>query len=302
MSETAEITWNILADDNQKEYRNEAFECNTTLALKHFHPRDIRIKFIEKTHKYVIDGSSEGYISTTALCGSHFSEFDENKSIKSMKISRQRPDHYAYQLSDDEIKEVWKQNRDDGTAMHDNIEKYMNLDMYDWQSKEFKMFQNFQRDYPYYRPYRTEWRVFCEKLKLAGSIDMVFMDMRTGKLVIADWKRTKFISMIGFCKCSKKRKLGKIDIIHDINTCEGFGKSEITKHLPDSNFYHYTIQLNIYRAILKLNYNIVIDKLFLVVLHPNQPDYAKMDIDILEDVTKAMLHKRLLELKKNLGQ
>ena len=38
-------------------------------------------------------------------------------------------------------------------------------------------------------PYRTEWMVYDEDLRFAGSIDMIFKN-KDGTLEIYDWKRT----------------------------------------------------------------------------------------------------------------
>ena len=43
----------------------------------------------------------------------------------------------------------------------------------------------------------------------------------------------------------------------------------IISHLPDTNFWHYALQLNIYKYILEKNYNKHIGKMVLVCLHPN---------------------------------
>ena len=58
-------------------------------------------------------------------------------------------------------------------------------------SIEYEFFQNFVKDHPHLEAYRTEWCVYDEDLKIAGSIDMVFKDTRNGEFYIYDWKRTK---------------------------------------------------------------------------------------------------------------
>ena len=60
-------------------------------------------------------------------------------------------------------------------------------------SPEFDYFMNFEADHENKLiPYRTEWMVFHEELKLSGSIDMVFQNKK-GELEIYDWKRSKAI-------------------------------------------------------------------------------------------------------------
>jgi len=40
----------------------------------------------------------------------------------------------------------------------------------------------FAKDYPYLEPFRAEWVIYNEELKLCGSIDMVFLNKQTGNL------------------------------------------------------------------------------------------------------------------------
>ena len=59
-------------------------------------------------------------------------------------------------------------------------------------SIEFQQFLKYQEDYKDLKPYRTEWMIYDEELKLAGSIDMV-NENSDGTLQIRDWKRSKQI-------------------------------------------------------------------------------------------------------------
>ena len=40
------------------------------------------------------------------------------------------------------------------------------------------------------------------------------------------------------------------------------------KHLQDSNYWHYCLQLNTYKALLEKNYGVKVKDLYLVCLHP----------------------------------
>jgi ATP-dependent exoDNAse (exonuclease V) beta subunit len=93
--------------------------------------------------------------------------------------------------------------------------------------------------------------IYDETLKLAGSIDMVYEDPISGELSIFDWKRAKEISKINsFGKCAS---------------------TECISHLPDTNFWHYSLQLNTYKAILESKYGKKVKELYLVKLHPDNP-------------------------------
>ena len=75
--------------------------------------------------------------------------------------------------------------------------------------------------------YRTEWNVFHEEMKLSGSIDMLYKDTNNGEFYIYDWKRSKGIEF--------DSAFGKT------------AKTQCIKHVPDTNFWHYSLQLNVYR-------------------------------------------------------
>jgi hypothetical protein len=74
-------------------------------------------------------------------------------------------------------------------------------------------------------------------------------------------------------------------------------------HLPDTNYWHYSMQLNVYRMILKQKYNIDVDELALVILHPNNPNWRVIKINIMEEEVAAMLEcrKRALAVPGNNG-
>lgn len=263
------------------------------------HPRDQYLVFDEPTHKYTIllDPHSQ-YTSATTFVHSHFPHFDQDDVIA--KILRnpkhKSPDSKYFNMTAENIRESWRQNAAQaselGTQLHFEIECFYNADLvectedaeeygaqqaqqevtlfpynhthllaaYDptdvdplvCESPEWSFFLQFVRDFPHMEPYRTEWMIFDEDLKIAGSIDMVFRDSRTGTLAIYDWKRAKEIKTVSFN-----------------HAC---ATSPLLKNIPDSNFWHYSLQLNLYKAILHRKYNVVVDDLYLIRLHDNNPN------------------------------
>ena len=122
-------------------------------------------------------------------------------------------------------------------------------------------------------PYRTEWTVFHEELKLAGSIDMVF-ENEDGTLLIYDWKRCK-------------------DIVKT-NNWNKFSKNEIISYLPDTNYWHYCLQLNTYKAILEEKYDKKVVELCLVCLHPDNKNnnYQRIKVVDLQNDVKELFEER----------
>jgi ATP-dependent exoDNAse (exonuclease V) beta subunit len=244
-----------------------------TLSTHHSHPRDKDINFVEETHKYtILTDASSIYTSVTTWNHSHFEHFDSDAIIKTMmKGKKWNPENKYWGMTPDEIKASWvangKEVSEAGTMMHYQIECFMNnpnlpigythqdlLDYYYLQpesqeihSKEWVYFLEFVKNNPLLKPYRTEWIIYDETYKLAGSIDMLY-ENEDGTLMIYDWKRSR-----------------------DIVKTNSWGKSAITdciSFLPDTNYWHYSLQLNTYKAILESKYNKKIDGMFLVKLHP----------------------------------
>ena len=238
------------------------------LYIKNSHERDGRIRLDTNNHVYRID-NKETYKSVTTVVHEHFEHFDCDKIIKKMKSGKYWGNSKYYGMSDQEIKSKWNNEKlnasSKGTLLHENIESFFNsIDIND-NSIEFQYFLNFMKNHPNLKPYRTEMRIFDEKTKVAGTIDMLFIN-EYNQICIFDWKR---------CKQIRKH-----------NTFKKFANSTIIKHIPDTNYWHYCLQLHIYRNILCKNYfkEINISKdMFLVVLHPNNKNYFKIKI---EDVSK----------------
>jgi hypothetical protein len=220
-----------------------------------------------------------------------------------------------------------------GTAMHHQIECFYNTppapaDVAPATTAEtaadppeFKYFLNFNQEHvagedATLRPYRTEWTVFHEEAQIAGSIDMVYEVIKppvsnacelspdnqsphqsseaaavggqappTGlsnvvpplgggtPLVIYDWKRCREIT--------KTNCAGK------------FATHPAIEHLPDTNFWHYALQLNTYKYILQTKYDKTITDLYLIVLHPDAQNYQRVKLPDLQTEVTELFEERI---------
>jgi hypothetical protein len=142
---------------------------------------------------------------------------------------------------------------------------------------EWLYFLQFILDHPDFQPYRTEWMIFHEELKLAGSIDMVYQNP-DGTLTIYDWKRSKEISKV--------------------NMWNQFASNPLISHLHDTNFWHYALQLNTYKAILEAKYGKIVTKLCLVRLHPDAEEktYELLEVPILTKEISDLFEERKKQL------
>ena len=258
-------------------------EPPTYLAKLNPHERDSRIVFDEGPHIYYIDGSCDGYMSVTTFNHAHFEKFDSDAIIRNMMKSKKWPQSKYYGQTADEIKAGWDKNRDEaaeaGTKMHYDIECYYNECPNENDSIEYKYFKNFLEAYPDLKPYRTEWTVFHEDVKISGSIDMIF-EKPDGHLLIYDWKRSKeIVKTSGFNK---------------------WGNKECIEHLPDTNYWHYCLQLNTYKKILEDKYDKIVDEMYLVCLHPDNKnkDYQRIKVSNLQEEVSDLFEMRRKEIAK----
>ena len=254
-------------------------EPPTYLAELHPHERDAHISFDEGPHIYTIDGDS-GFMSVTTWNHSHFPHFNADKIIKKMMASKNWSNSKYFGMTADEIKAQWNENgrlaSEAGTKMHYDIECYYNdmaIEVYE-DCKEFNYFLVFDKDHNDLKPYRTEWMVWDKELQFAGSIDMIYKN-DDGTLSIYDWKRCKEIKKDNKWETASLECLDPYDI-------------------PNSNFWHYAFQLNIYKYIIEKNYNKSIKSLYLVCLHPNNKNknYIKIYVPFLTNQIKDLMKYR----------
>ena len=252
----------------------------TMLKDKNSHERDSKIKFYEDTHTYFVN-DTKIKISVTTFVKSFFKEFNSDQVIKNMMRSKNWCNSKYYGQTTEEIKNGWEHNRVEaarlGTQMHKYIEDFYNNNNSDELKdvKEIEMFHTFQEENCHLKPYRTEWEIYDEDLDIAGSIDMLY-ENEDGTLSIYDWKRCAEIK--------KENKWGK-------------GKYPF-QHLPDTNYWHYCLQLNTYKAILEEKYGKIVDELYLVCLHPENKNknYQRIKVVNLQDEVKGLFDLRRKEL------
>jgi hypothetical protein len=271
-------------------------KSNSVLEHRNVHERDSLIKFYARGHKYeILTDPKSKYTSVTTWCHKHFPKFDADAVIENIFKSKSwGPGHKYWGQTAEQIKSSWKSNGDAvsgaGTNLHERIEHFMNepnlnssysqKELYEKYNRdkiddavEWEYFLDFVKDHPELTPYRTEWMIFDEELKLAGSVDMVY-ENSDGTLSIYDWKRSKEITKI--------------------NGWNKFAVNPLICHMPDANFWHYALQLNTYKAIIERKYGKTVTKLCLVRLHPDtkEESYELLDVPILtKDITDLFVER-----------
>jgi len=113
-------------------------------------------------------------------------------------------------------------------------------------------------------PIKSEVVVGDEKLGICGMVDQMFYNKKAEELQIWDWKTNK-----------------KLNFTND------FGKflKGIFKHLPECEFYIYSLQLSIYREIIRRNTNLTIGDCYIVWFFEENETYKVIKCaDLTEEV------------------
>ena len=153
-----------------------------------------------------------------------------------------------------------------GAWMHLQFELYFNRMPSILDNAEGRRLRTFLSTMRGCAAFRTEWTIFDEKRRLAGSIDLV-VQRYDGSIVLIDWKRTRDLPQ-------------KYD---------GYGKMlGGLSHLPDAQGYHYRLQLNVYRFILEENYGYTVHQMLVVCCHPD------LETPFIDDVPR--MHEEVLTM------
>ena len=252
-----------IEEERRKKEESERVQFNQ----RHAHYRDTLLQFDKTKHQYTYNGNH--LQSVTELIDSFFPKFDAAKYAR-VTASREG-------ITTGEVLKRWedlgRESQELGTAMHKKIELFfqgINLQVDD----SFKLFKMFA-DKIHLNPYRTEWAVFDEDHGIAGTID--FVDFTDGRFTIYDWKRSDKILSNGVpLKASKYGEKGNYPI----------------ENLDNCPYYHYALQLGIYKYILERKYNIQVSELRLGIFHPSYDKPYVLRMPYLGDEVNKLMDLR----------
>jgi ATP-dependent exoDNAse (exonuclease V) beta subunit len=234
------------------------------------HIRDEYILFDAQKHIYTIEG--EIYTSVTTLIHKYFPEFNAELVINKMMKKENWEKCKYFGMTKEEIKKMWSDKCIKscylGTILHDRIENFYLNGCKDNNNDDicFTQFLNFFKEEKLI-PYRTEWRVFSDDHKVAGSIDIVFEGNKKGSVKLYDWKRTQEIKTINLFE-------------------NGYYPIE---NISNCNYEHYTLQLNIYKFILENYYGIEVEEMAIIVFCEDEKNYQKFILKNRQDDVKKLL-------------
>ena len=238
--------------------------------------QDRYIDFEPEGHVYTYKGETQ-LLPVSSLIAYFFEPFNAEE------VARRQWERYSIPIEESLAK--WKRigslASEVGTFMHEQTEHYFQKGFFDTDytfrfqdqeeiisiAKEKQHFLRFVEDYKI-SPYRQEWPVYDLDLNIAGTIDMICKEA-DGTFTIYDWKRS-----------------GKVVNSMGQPVVEAFGGRMSLNgiNLPDTSFYHYCIQQNLYRYMLETHYSIKVRGMNLVVLCADYPTYFVAQVPRMDEV------------------
>lgn len=201
------------------------------------HPKGYEIEFFEDTHTYksTINGRDVVYESGTKVVHECFPPFDPTGEIT-------RRCALKAGITVDELKAQWKAKGDAsckfGTRVHECCED-VELGRHDLRNKPIDEHEKIVFTHAIKIAQKLRERldilgvekiVFSPELEIAGTIDLFARSKKTGEWIIIDHKTNQSIDTE--------------------NTWNSFALPPV-EHVPNINFYTYSLQLNLYQYLLQ---------------------------------------------------
>ena len=220
-----------------------------------FYPQDDDIDFLPEGHVYLYQGERQ-LLPVSTLIAHFFQKFDAQSAAE------QQQARYGIPVAETLAKweRIGRMASEVGTFVHVSVER------------EKQQFLHFVSDYAI-KPYRQEWPVFDIDLNIAGTIDLICRES-DGEFVIYDWKRSR--KVVDAQGNPIKQAFGGRTSINGIS-------------IPDTSFYHYCIQQNLYRYMLQQHYGIRVKAMNLVVLCPDYADYRVVGVPIMDELISQIV-------------
>jgi len=286
----ADIKQNALEKECAKQvkpivFSREVPKISEMVEASPFLERDANIQFSPYEHIYLYKGSLR-LIPVSSIVSYFFNAFDSDYWSNYKAVQRGVPQG--------QVLEEWDakgaKSREVGTFMHQQIENhykglvfqkiypfrykgaYINAEEIVSLNIEYEQFVSFSENHSFI-PFKTEWAIYDESLKIAGTIDMIHK--RGDVFDIYDWKRSH-------------RVLDAIGEPIKINTYGDKGIRGLNT-ISDTVYWHYCLQQNLYRYILEKNYGITVNKMYLVVFIDDAMDYTKLEVPRMDEAISIIV-------------
>ena len=185
-------------------------------------------------HEYKLLTQPDMVFTSVTTYVEHFFEGFDSQKIAT-KLINNYPKYAGYTV--ESLIAEWDSAADYGTTVHNEIENWIKNGI-EPEEQKAKNGKNWLENYQLKSniDILSEIIVYSTELKIAGTVDILAKDNNTGQYELIDWKTSKKIEMVSY-----GNKMGT----HDV-----------TKNVMDCNFYHYALQLSLYRYLLEEYYDI----------------------------------------------
>lgn len=241
------------------------------------HPSGISITFTEDDHRYssVLNGKELTYTSGTTFIHKFFPPFDPTGEILKRKALKEGKTPEA-------LKAEWDANRDAscvfGTRTHAICEDVLLGRERRYSPESDKEKNTFEQGADMANKFRcgldvlgVEKIVFSPFLPnpIAGTIDLLARSRKDGSILILDWKTNKSID--------RENKYSK------------FAFDPIC-HIPDLNYWHYSLQLSLYQYLLVLGKYVPCESKFKrAIIHLTETGHEIIQLPDLTSEIKDMI-------------
>ena len=227
----------------------------------------------EAIHKYSLESDPNfAFTSCTTFIKYFFKVFDTIGIANKLVLNH--PNYIG--MSPQELTEAWDKKAEEGTYVHNEIDKYIrNYDVpkLDKSILAVNWLNNYLNNGS---EVYSEIIVFAKELQLAGTIDLLAYNKSTDSYEIFDWKTSRKIE-----KSSYGNKMGT---------------TRATSNMMDCNFIHYSLQLSLYRYILEKYYNLSISKT--TILHISDTEVINHESIYYKTEIEEMLKYDIKPLQK----
>lgn len=175
-------------------------------------------------------------------------------------------------MTPQQVKASWRQSSMDGTSFHAYVARSLHAPVVRAVDKpEYKQFAAFKEEV-LSKHVNCEW--FSETRIDAGTFHGTpdLWVAGDGRVTVYDWKRIRDLCDKPYCDSAGVQQFG-------------FGAAE---GVPHCNFSHYSLQLWLYALLIETR-GYEIDKLFIVVFHPNREQYHMREAAPLRHVAEALV-------------
>ena len=238
----------------------------TNLVRKVKKSLDGLVSFYEDGHKYVVCSTGESLISASQLIKKFSNKFDPDKSILKRCAVREG-------IPPDELAARWDKKREDsatyGTAVHAELEHFINHRVIR-KSDYSDIVEDFSK-IKFAGELKSEMLLHSISDGIAGMTDLVcFKDGDTCS--IADFKTSEAIKKNAFFGRGRPQQMMLPPL----------------SHYPDSNYWHFALQISTYAYLLDLQGYWIRD-LAIFWINPKSRELERITVDYLRGDVKRML-------------